>query len=88
MPGGYELQFDKRAQKELLRIHQPDLKRLVAKMKTLAEQPFPADAVKLTGTSFYRLRQGDWRVIYEVDEAARKVVVLKVAHRREVYRGL
>jgi mRNA interferase RelE/StbE len=88
VPGGYELVVDRRAAKELKSINQPDLKRLVLKIGALAQQPFPPDALKLTGVPGYRLRQGDWRVIYEVDEAARRVTVLKVAHRREAYRGM
>lgn len=88
MPGRFELVVDKRARKELLHIHQPDLKRLVAKIQALAEQPFPSDAIRLTGQPAYRLRQGDWRVIFEVDEKARVVTVIKVAHRREAYRDL
>ena len=88
MTGGFELVIDKRARKEILHIHQPDLKRLVAKIQALATQPFPVDAVRLTGLPAYRLRQGDWRILYEVDERAATVTILKLAHRREVYRGL
>jgi len=88
VPGGFELVIDKRARKELLHIHQPDLKRLLAKIQALSNVPVPPDAVKLVGLEAYRLRQGDWRIVYEVDESACVVTILKVAHRREVYRDL
>jgi mRNA interferase RelE/StbE len=53
----------------------------------LATEPRPHGCEKLTGaTSMYRVRQGQYRIIYLVDDAARSVDVLKVGHRREVYR--
>jgi mRNA interferase RelE/StbE len=88
VPGSYEVRFKKSAQKEILGIHQPDLKRLAVKIQALAADPVPPEAVKLVGVPGYRLRQGDWRIVYEFDEAAKVVTIRKVAHRREVYRGL
>lgn len=57
------------------------------KIGSLAMDPHPPDSIKLAGVDGYRVRQGDWRVVYEVDETAHIVVVRKVGHRREVYRG-
>ncbi len=88
MPDGFEIRVKKSAQKELLHIHQPDFKRLSAKIQALSSDPIPSDAVRLTGTKSYRIRQGDWRVIYEVLEAERVVMIQKVAHRREAYREI
>jgi len=86
MPENFEIQFKKSARKELLAVPKPNLKRLIDKLAALAVDPQPADSTKLVGLPSRRLRQGDWRVIYEVDEAAHIVVIQKFAHRREVYR--
>lgn len=63
-----------------------DLRRLLSRIRALGVDPRPASSVKLAGAEGYRLRAGDWRAIYVVDDEARAVTVLKVGHRREVYR--
>jgi mRNA interferase RelE/StbE len=64
-----------------------DRQRIVRRITVLATEPRPDGCEKLTGaTSMYRVRQGQHRIIYLVDDAARSVDVLKVGHRREVYR--
>ena len=56
-------------------------------VRQLADQPRPPGVTKLAGTSHdWRVRVGDYRVLYEVDDEDRKVVVWRIAHRREVYR--
>jgi mRNA interferase RelE/StbE len=65
-----------------------DRQRIVRRIAALATEPRPLGCEKLAGaTSVFRVRQGRFRVIYLVDDAARTVDVLKVGHRREVYRG-
>ena len=64
-----------------------DRQRVVRRIAALATEPRPCGCEKLTGaTSVYRVRQGHYRIVYLVDDAARTVDVLKVGHRREVYR--
>jgi mRNA interferase RelE/StbE len=58
------------------------------KLSTLAEQPRPAWARQLVGSRSRRFRVGKWRVLFDVDDAARAVTVLYVGRRDEVYRGL
>lgn len=82
----FEVRFKRDAEKELRKISQPDLGRLVKKIQKLAVEPRPPDAIKMVGELSYRVRQGDWRVVYDIDDAKQVVMVLKVAHRREVYR--
>lgn len=55
---------------------------------SLAVEPRPHGTTKLAGRSDYRVRVGDWRVVYEVDDSRRRVVVVRVAHRSDVYRRL
>jgi mRNA interferase RelE/StbE len=63
------------------------LMRLIEKVKSLATQPRPLGSEKLAGRpNLYRVRQGNYRVIYSVDDEARVVDVVKVGHRKDVYR--
>lgn len=82
----FRVLFKPSAQKELGTLPRDDLRRVLEKISNLAKNPRPRGCEKMTGEEFYRLRQGDWRVIYEIDEAARAVRVFKVGHRRDVYR--
>jgi len=60
--------------------------RIIARIQRLAGQPRPPNGEKLPGEEKYRLRQGDYRILYAVDDAAKDVTVVKIGHRREVYR--
>jgi mRNA interferase RelE/StbE len=61
--------------------------RIVARIRRLADEPRPRGAQKLAGhRDRYRIRQGPYRIVYAVNDAAAEVVVVKVGHRREVYR--
>lgn len=56
-------------------------------MSALEDTPRPRGAIKLSGSSDrWRIRVGDYRVIYRIDDAAREVTILRIAHRRQVYR--
>ncbi len=77
------------AQRQLRRFPPGDAARLRGPILALAIEPRPPGAVKLSGTEFWRLRVGDLRVVYLVDDVGALVVVLKVARRSEsTYRGL
>jgi mRNA interferase RelE/StbE len=82
----YSLRVKKSADKELRSVPKPDLTRLVHRIRTLASNPRPHGCEKLSGEDKYRVRQGDWRVIYEIDDAVKVVEIVKIGHRREVYR--
>jgi len=82
----YKLVFKKSVAKDLRTIPNPDLKRILARMRTLAEDPRPPGTEKLSGEDKYRLRQGNYRILYTVNDADICVVIVKVGHRREVYR--
>lgn len=58
------------------------------RIQKLGTDPHPAGSTKLTGSEHYRIRQGDWRAVYEVEDQTRRVIVIKIGHRREVYREL
>ena len=82
----YSLRIKKSAEKELRAVPKADLARLVHRMQALASNPRPHGCEKLSGEDKYRVRQGDWRAVYSIDDAARVVEIVKIGHRREVYR--
>ena len=77
------------AAKELEAVGQKaDRARLVASIQALAEQPKPVGAEKLSGhIDLYRIRVGNYRVVYEIDNGQIVVTVIKVGHRKEIYRS-
>ncbi|MEX0778015.1 MAG: type II toxin-antitoxin system RelE/ParE family toxin [Phycisphaeraceae bacterium] len=85
----YGLILKPSAQKQLRRLSKPLQSRIIDKLSEMQTAPRPAGAVKLTGASAaWRVRVGDYRIVYEIDDAAQRLVVTIIAHRREVYRGL
>ncbi|HSM80300.1 MAG TPA: type II toxin-antitoxin system RelE/ParE family toxin [Nodosilinea sp.] len=82
----YEVQFKASAAKEFRKLT-PDLKaRIRTAISALQQDPRPPGVKKLVGeTHLYRLRVGDFRVIYEIDDAAKRLVVTRIRHRRDVY---
>jgi len=82
----YSAVVSRSAERELRTIPARDLRRIAAKMRALTQDPTPPGSIKLEGEKRYRLRQGDWRIVYEVDHASKTVDIVKVGHRREVYR--
>ena len=86
MTGSYRLVTKKSAERELRGIPKQDLHRIVKRIEGLAHEPRPPGCEKLSGQERYRIRQGDYRIVYAVDEAQRTVEVVRIGHRREVYR--
>lgn len=82
----YSILIKPSAVKELEDLPKKDLKKLTEKIKTLASNPRPAGCEKLSGQERYRIRQGNYRIIYEIEDVVRIVRVVKVGHRKEVYR--
>jgi mRNA interferase RelE/StbE len=82
----YSIDLKRSAAKELESIPKKDREKLVARIAKLAEEPRPVGSEKLADDDKYRIRQGKYRVLYEVDDQAASVVVVRVAHRRDAYR--
>lgn len=81
----YQVQVLRRAQKALARMPKREYERVREAIGALADNPRPHGCKKLTGRNGWRIRVGQYRVIYEVEEVARVVTVLDVGHRRDVY---
>jgi mRNA interferase RelE/StbE len=82
----YSLFVESRADRYLAKLPQDVQERLDEAIDGLADDPRPAGSRKLRGREGYRLRVGDYRVLYAVDHEARRVTVTRVGHRRDVYR--
>ena len=83
----YEIIFRKSVRKDLDPIPKRDVRRILAAITKLAEEPRPPQSCKLSGSEKYRLRCGSFRVLYEIQDEVLVVCVVKVGHRREVYRS-
>jgi mRNA interferase RelE/StbE len=83
----YTIEYKKSVEKELRKLPPTQLKSIVAKILALATNPRPEGSVKLRGSSdLFRIRNADYRVIYQVQDKKLILLVIKVGHRREVYR--
>ena len=82
----YSLEIKRSAQKELDALDETLFTRIDRKIVALADSPRPAGCKKLKGyKDQWRLRVGNWRVLYIIDDAAKLVTITRIAHRREVY---
>jgi mRNA interferase RelE/StbE len=83
----YEVYIEKTAENDLKRLPTTTFQRIIPQIRTLAQTPRPSGCRKLSGSkNDWRIRVGDYRVLYEIDEKARAVRIMRVRHRREVYR--
>jgi mRNA interferase RelE/StbE len=87
----YSLDVRKSATKEIAALPKRECRAIVHAIEALATEalatePRPHGSEKLSGDDKYRIRHGDYRVVYEVDDAGKRVTIVRVAHRREVYR--
>ncbi len=82
----YSLLITKSAAKELEAVPRKDRLRIIEKVRGLAANPRPPGAEKLSGQDKYRLRQGDYRIVYEIRDRELVVTVVRIGNRRNVYR--
>jgi mRNA interferase RelE/StbE len=83
----YELVFKKSVAKDLRGLPKHDVKRILLRIRSLADDPRPEGCEKLSGQERYRIRQGSYRVVYAIEDSRLIVLIVKVAHRRDVYRS-
>ncbi len=82
----YELRVRPSVAKDLRGIPKVDVRRILARIQALREDPRPAGCEKLGGAELYRVRQGVYRIVYEIYDEWIVVEVIRVGHRGEVYR--
>jgi mRNA interferase RelE/StbE len=84
--GKYSIEIISKAEKEFLKLPEPAKIKIRAQMLSLEDNPRPFRYKKLKETEYYRIRSGDYRVIYLIDDKTKTIKVLSIAHRKDVYR--
>ena len=82
----YKLQIKKSAEKELRKIPKRELIKIINKIQNLSEDPHPVGSIKLSNQEKYRLRIGNYRVLYKVEDNILTIFIIKVGHRKDIYR--
>lgn len=83
----YSLSFKKSVAKDLRNIPNKDVQRILTCIESLRDNPRADGCIKLSGQERYRIRQGNYRIIYEVQDSKLIITVVKVAHRNDVYKS-
>jgi len=82
----YELVFKRSVSKDLRAVPNKDVRRILNRMESLQNDPRPDGCEKLSGQERYRIRQGNYRIIYGIEDDRLVVTVIKVGHQRAIYR--
>ncbi len=82
----YEVYFRESVWKDLRKIPKKDLRNILQRIQDLSKDPRPVGCEKLTGQERYRLRQAKYRIVYSIQDYALTVWIVKVGHRKDVYR--
>jgi len=85
--GSSKVLVKKSAAGELERIPKKDLSRIARRIASLADHPRPDGSEKLSVLERYRVRQGEYRIVYAIDDSKRTVTIFKIGHRKEVFRS-
>jgi mRNA interferase RelE/StbE len=83
---GYKVYFRESVEKDFRTIPKKDLRRILQRIESLAIEPRPLGCEKLTGKERYRVRQGQYRIVYSIQDKELTIWVVKVGHRKDVYR--
>jgi len=84
--GKYRIEIKRSAARDIKKLPARELNPILKKISALADDPRPADCVKLSGEEKYRIRCGNYRILYQVEDRVLIVIVVKVGHRRDIYR--
>ena len=82
----YELKFAARATRDLRGVQKSTVRRIMQRIQALADDPRPVGAKKLSGHDIWRVRQGDYRILYTIFDAILVIEVVQIGHRSDVYR--
>jgi mRNA interferase RelE/StbE len=82
----YKIVFKKSVAKDLKKIPKKDVSKILKVIRSLATHPRPPQVKKLSGQERYRMRQGNYRILYSIEDAQLIITVVKVGDRRDVYR--
>lgn len=83
----FRVVFEPAARKQFLRLDRSIQRRVLTHIEALVDNPHPAGAIKMQGPEdFWRIRVGDWRIVYAIFDRELIVLIVKLGHRREIYR--
>lgn len=82
----YEILFKESVWKDLKKIPKRELKKILSRVEKLGNDPRPMECEKLTAEELYRIRQGNYRIVYSIQDNELTVWFIKVGHRKDVYR--
>ena len=82
----YSILVKRTAEKELKHLSHLDLMRVTDKIRTLSKNPRPPDSEKLSDREQYRIRQGDYRIVYEINDDQQTIHIVKIGNRKEAYK--
>ena len=82
----YKIYFKESVEKDFRTIPKKDLQKIILRIKTLAKEPRPPGYEKLTGQDRYRIRQGHYRIVYSFQDEELTIWIVKLGHRKDVYR--
>ena len=85
----YKVFIEGRAEKDLSKVPKKITRRVVRIIIKFKKNPRPAGVRKISGSAnYYRVRVGDWRIVYEINDKSRQVYVFRIRHRKEAYKNL
>ncbi len=82
----FEIRFKQSVAKDLRHLPNKDITRILKRIDSLRNEPHPTGCEKLSSREMYRVRQGAYRIIYEIKKKELVIIVVKIGHRREVYK--
>ena len=84
----HKIELRRKAQQALDRLPGNDFDVVLGELKGLADTPRPKGVEKIKSAGLWRVRQGNYRIVYSIDDAQKIVTVLRIGHRREIYRSI
>ena len=84
----YKIELRRRAQRSLDRLPKSDFNAVLDAVKGLGNSPRPKGVEKIKTAGLWRIRQGDYRIVYSIDDSHKVVTILCIGHRREIYRSI
>jgi mRNA interferase RelE/StbE len=86
-PSLYRLDIPHIVQKSLDKLQKQERYRIYSAALALKEEPRPHNVERLKSAKLWRIREGDYRIVYDIDDANKIITIVKIGHRREIYRG-
>jgi mRNA interferase RelE/StbE len=84
----YEVELHRNVRKTLDKLQEQERLKLASVLLKLEKDPRPRGVEKVRGTELWRIREGDYRVVYHIDDESKVVAVVRIGHRRDIYRDL